>query len=199
MLKQFGDIDVYVFDQLLKGRIEPDMRVLDAGCGGGRNLVYLLREGYAVYGVDQDPEAVQQVRKMASVLAPALAARNFQTARLEAMPFDDGFFDVVICSAVLHFAADDRQFRAMLEGVWKKLRSGGMLFCRLASSIGIEKEIKKIDGRRYLLPDGSERYLVDAAMLETLTAALGAVLLEQIKTTVVHNQRSMTTWVIRKT
>jgi 2-polyprenyl-3-methyl-5-hydroxy-6-metoxy-1,4-benzoquinol methylase len=199
LLKQFGDIDVYLFDQLLRGRIEPGMRVLDAGCGGGRNLVYLLREGYAVYGADQDPEAVEQVRRMASRLAPSLPARNFQTATLEAMPFDDGCFDVVICSAVLHFAANDRQFRAMLDGVWKKLRRGGMLFCRLASSIGIEKEIQKIDGRRYWLPDGSERYLVDAAMLETLTVELGAVLLDQIKTTVVQNQRSMTTWVMRKT
>ena len=42
---QFGAIDVYLFDQLLRGAIRPGMRVLDAGCGSGRNLVYLLREG----------------------------------------------------------------------------------------------------------------------------------------------------------
>ncbi len=32
--KQFGGIDIYLFDQLLKGRITAEMRVLDAGCGG---------------------------------------------------------------------------------------------------------------------------------------------------------------------
>jgi tellurite methyltransferase len=41
--EQFGPIDIYLFDQLLKGSIQPGMRVLDAGCGSGRNLVYLLR------------------------------------------------------------------------------------------------------------------------------------------------------------
>jgi tellurite methyltransferase len=198
LLKLFGNIDVYLFDQLLRGRIEPGKRVLDAGCGGGRNLVYLLRKGYEVYGVDRDPEAVQQVRQMAAFLAPHLPAKNFQMSLLEDLPFADEFFDVVLCNAVLHFAADDQQFRAMLNGIWRTLRSGGMLFCRSASSIGTEKEIEKIRGRRFLLPDGSERYLVDAALLRSLTNELGGTLLDPIKTTVVEDRRSMTTWVIQK-
>ena len=37
---EFGNIDIYLFDQLLRARLRPGMRVLDAGCGGGRNLVY---------------------------------------------------------------------------------------------------------------------------------------------------------------
>jgi 2-polyprenyl-3-methyl-5-hydroxy-6-metoxy-1,4-benzoquinol methylase len=40
--REFGDIDIYVFDQLLRGRITEGMRVLDAGCGGGRNIVYMM-------------------------------------------------------------------------------------------------------------------------------------------------------------
>ena len=53
------------------------------------------------------------------------------------------------------------------------------------------------DGR-YLLPDGSERYLVDEAMLMRFTAALGGSLVDPLKTTVVQDQRCMTTWVVRK-
>ena len=56
LLAQFGPIDIYLFDQILRGRIARGMRVLDAGCGSGRNLVYLLREGYEVFGVDADPQ-----------------------------------------------------------------------------------------------------------------------------------------------
>ena len=143
LLTQFGDIDVYLFDQLLKGRIELGMRVLDAGCGGGRNLIYLLREGYAVYGVDQDPEAVEQVRRMASVLAPALPARNFQTAPLEAIPFDDGFFDVVICSAVLHFAANDGSFVPCSTAFGESCATAGCCFADWRHRLEWKKKLSK--------------------------------------------------------
>jgi tellurite methyltransferase len=185
--EQFGPIDIYLFDQLLKGRIAPGMRILDAGCGSGRNLVYLLNEGYEVYGVDQDARAVA-----------ALPSDHFRNERIEEMSFPDAFADVVLSSAVLHFARDDDHFRAMLQGTWRVLKPGGLLFCRLASSIGIENRIEKISGRRFLLPDGSERYLVDEKLLCDLTGELGGRMLDPLKTTVVQNQRSMTTWVVRK-
>ena len=196
--EQFGDIDIYLFDQILRGRIAPGMRVFDAGCGFGRNLIYLMREGYEVYGVDPDPLATEHVRNLAAILAPALTSGNFRTEPVEAMSFDDGFADVVISSAVLHFARDDEQFKSMLRGTWRVLRSGGLLFCRLASSIGLEKQVRRVAGRRFLLPDGSERYLVDEAMLAATTANIGGHLLDPLKTTVVQNQRAMTTWVVRK-
>jgi tellurite methyltransferase len=183
----FGPIDIYLFDQLLKGRIAPGMRILDAGCGSGRNLVYLLNEGYEVYGVDQDPRA-----------SAFLPAGRFRNENIEQMSFPDAFADVVISSAVLHFARDDDHFRAMLDGTWRVLKPGGLLFCRLASSIGIENQITNIAGRRFLLPDGSERYLVDEKLLCDLTKQLGGELLDPLKTTVVQNQRSMTTWVVQK-
>ncbi len=192
--EQFGQIDIYLFDQLLRGRIQPGMRILDAGCGFGRNLVYFLREGYEVYGVDSNPEAIEAVR----ALAASLPAGNFQLETIENMSFPDAFADVVLSSAVLHFARDDGHFRAMLAGTWRVLKPGGLLFCRLASSIGIENQIEPISGRRFLLPDGSERYLVDEPLLTSLAAELGGQLVDPLKTTVVQNQRSMTTWVLRK-
>jgi SAM-dependent methyltransferase len=191
---QFGPIDIYLFDQLIKGRIPRGSRVLDAGCGSGRNLVYLLREGYEVFGVDRDPDAVTSVRE----LAPYLPATNFRVEPLEATTFDEDSFDFVISSAVLHFARDDAEFQAMLLGSWRPLKPGGIFFCRLASTIGIENQVKRIEGRRFELPDGSTRYLVDEALLEDVGARLRGELVDPLKTTVVQNQRSMTTWVMRK-
>ena len=194
----FGGIDIYLFDQLLRGRIVPGMRVLDAGCGSGRNLVYLLQSGYEVFGIDPDPDSIQAVRRLASRLAPQLPADNFRVEALERITFPEAFADVVLCNAVLHFAGDDAQFRAMLQGTWRMLKPGGLFFCRLASSIGIEHQVQAIADRRHRLPDGSERYLVDEALLVSLTGELDGELLDPLKTTVVQNQRSMTTWVVRK-
>lgn len=181
----FGNIDIYLFDQLLKGRIEVGDRILDAGCGSGRNVHYLLREGFDVHGVDENPRAVQEFE------GPA------HQASLDALPFADNYFDVVICSAVLHFARDDAHFEGMVSELFRVVRPGGLFFARLASSAGIESQVRWLDGRRASLPDGSERYLVDEAQLMRLTALHGA-LLDPLKTTIVHGQRSMTTWVVRK-
>jgi tellurite methyltransferase len=196
--EQFGQIDIYLFDQLLKGRIPAGMRILDAGCGYGRNLVYFLQEGYEVYGADSDARAVESVRSLARELAPNLPASNFRVEAIEGMSFDDGCADVVISSAVLHFASDDAQFESVLLGSWRVLKPGGIFFCRLASTIGIESQVVRIQGRRYKSPDGAERYLVDEALLGSLADRLGGELLDPLKTTVVQNQRSMTTWVLRK-
>jgi SAM-dependent methyltransferase len=196
--EQFGQIDIYLFDQILRGRIAPGMRIFDAGCGFGRNLVYFLQEGCEIFGVDSNPQAIDSTRRLAASLAPALPPDNFRLASIEAMPFPEAFADVVLSSAVLHFARDDDHFNAMLRGTWNVLRPGGLLFCRLASSIGMENQVQWMEGRRFLLPDGSERYLVDAAMLSDLTRELGGELIDPLKTTVVQNQRCMTTWVVRK-
>jgi SAM-dependent methyltransferase len=193
---QFGRIDIYLFDQLLRGNIAPGMRILDAGCGAGRNLVHLLREGYEIFAADANPSAIEQLRALAADLAPTLPAENFRVEPVEAMSFPNAFADVVLLSAVLHFARDDAHFTAILHGAWRALKPGGLFFCRLASTIGMQHQ--RLSGRRFLSPDGEERYLVDESLLLELTADLGARLVDPIKTTVVQNQRCMTTWVLRK-
>jgi tellurite methyltransferase len=213
----FGSIDIYLFDQLLKARFVPGMRLLDAGCGTGRNLVYFLQKGYEVFGVDQSAEAISQMRRLAATLAPHLPAENFRVEVVEQMSWEsapaigdaaanaarpdsashDGF-DVVISSALLHFARDEEHWHAMVNEMWRVLKTGGILFARLASTIGMEKQVELIEGRRYHLPDGSDRFLVDEEMLRNVTASLGGDFIEPIKTTIVENLRAMTTWVLIK-
>jgi SAM-dependent methyltransferase len=196
--EQFGDIDIYLFDQILHGRIVPGMRVLDAGCGYGRNLVYFLRAGYPVFAADRDPQAVADLRAFAARVAPHLPGSNFRVESVEDMSFDDASVDLVISNAVLHFAEGDQHFEAMLQGAWRKLKPGGLFFCRLASTIGMEGRFEQIEGRRFHLLDGSERYLVDDAILAAAAQRLGGEPVDPVKTTVVQNLRAMTTWVLRK-
>ncbi len=197
-LEQFGEIDIYLFDQLLKGRVSPGMRIFDAGCKKGRNIVYFLREGYEVSAVDTDAESVEAVRALARSLAPALPPENFRVEPMERSSFGDAWADVVICSAVLHLAADDARFEAMLLGAWRVLKPGGLFFSRIASTIGVKDLVEHVSGRRYRLPDGTERYLVDEALLDSYTQRLGATLEDPVKTTIVRDLRAMTTWVLRK-
>ncbi len=194
----FGSIDIYLFDQLLKGRLHPRLRVLDAGCGSGRNLNWFLRAGFDVCGVDQSAEAIAQTKALAAALAPNLPANNFRVESIDQMSFADSEFDVVVSSAVLHFARNEAQWRAMVDEMWRVLKPSGIFFARLASTIGIEDQVRPIEGRRYHLPDGSMRFLVDEQMLLTSTEELGGEWLEPLKTVVVQNQRSMSNWTLRK-
>jgi SAM-dependent methyltransferase len=194
--EQFGQIDIYVFDQILRGNILPGMVVLDAGCGYGRNLVHLLREGCKVFALDQDTEGVEHVLRLSASLQTGLPAENFQVGPIEKMPFPDDFADVVLANSVLHFARDDHHFRAMLAEMWRVLKPGGMLFCRLGSRIGMDFE--RIRGNIFLIPDGSKWFLVDQQMLLDLTEEMNAVQVDPLKTTIVQDYRCMTTWVLRK-
>jgi SAM-dependent methyltransferase len=194
----FGEIDIYLFDQLLKGRLAPGMRLLDAGCGGGRNLPYFLRHGFDVCAVDCAASAVDEVRRLAARLAPDLPAANFRAEPLEALTFPNAHFDAVIASAVLHFARDEPHFRGMVDECWRVLRPHGLLFARLASSIGMETAMRPLGHGRYHLPDGSDRYLVDAEGLSEMTARLGGVPAEPLKTVNVSGLRCMTTWCLWK-
>jgi tellurite methyltransferase len=198
LIDQFGHIDIYLFDQLLRGRIRPGMRVLDAACGTGRNLVYMLRAGFDLWAIDRDPQAVAVTRAMAAELSPGLPADRFRVEPVEQMSVGTGSMDVVVSNSVLHFANSHAHFDAMVAEMWRVLAPGGLLFCRLASTIGMAERMQPRGGGRFLLPDGADWYLVDEATLLRKTTALGGRLLDPLKTTIVQDQRCMTTWVVGK-
>ncbi|HEY4148230.1 MAG TPA: class I SAM-dependent methyltransferase [Chitinophagaceae bacterium] len=193
----YGNIDIYLFDQLLKGRFDNAKKVLDAGCGNGRNLFYFLRNGYEVFGIDPNPRAIEAVIELSAMLAPGNPRENFMVCSAENLPYGDATFDLIICSAVLHFAKNSQHFDDMLQAMFRVLKPGGYFFARLASDIGIETLVKPLGNDRYLLPDGSERFLVNEQTLLKYTSTLG-VLYEPLKTTNVQNSRCMTTWCVQK-
>jgi tellurite methyltransferase len=193
----FGNIDIYLFDQLLKGRYDNVRKVLDVGCGGGRNLSYFLRNGYEVFGIDPNPQAIETVKKLSAELAPNNSLENFVVCSAENLSYGNAGFDLIICNAVLHFAKDEHHFNTMLQSMFRVLKPGGYFFARLASDIGLEKLVRPLGDRRYLIPDGSERFLVNEQMLLKYTDGLGE-LYEPLKTTNVQNIRCMTTWCVQK-
>ncbi|MCX2740348.1 class I SAM-dependent methyltransferase [Pontibacter anaerobius] len=194
----FGNIDIYLFDQLLKGRIWKGMKLLDAGCGAGRNIQYLMQAGVKVYGADASEEAISEVQAMAAELAPTLSPKNFVAADLAHLPFPDAAFETVMCSAVLHFAHDEAHFRSMVQELWRVLQPGGMLFCRFGTTIGMEGKQQQVAPGKYQMKHGPVWFLADEALLRELMYTLQAEMLEPLKTVLVEQERSMTTLVLRK-
>lgn len=192
---EFGNIDIYLFDQLQRGILEPGMHVLDAGCGKGRNIEYLVNHGYRVAAIDQDEKALETVRSKYESAADCIV----KTASLDAVPFEDGDFHYVICNAVLHFARDEVHFNAMLSELARVLKPGGIFFSRLMSTYGSEAWIESLGGGRYRLPDKRELYLTETKVLQQATENIfKGSLLDPLKSTVVHGQRTMTTWIVRR-
>jgi tellurite methyltransferase len=197
LLALFGEIDIYLFDQLLRGRFDRRPRVLDAGCGDGRNAIYFLQRGFRCFGIDRDPAAIARIRGRAAQLAPDLPPENFCAGEIDRLPWGDASMDAVVCSAVLHFSSDVAHFDRSIDEMWRVLAPDGMLFARLASNIGLEPLVGAA-GQRVRLPDGSIRFVVDEAMLLDRTQRLGGRLYDPLKTTNVQQQRCMTTWCVLK-
>jgi tellurite methyltransferase len=198
LIDAFGNIDIYLFDQLLKGRFDNCEKVLDIGCGGGRNLHYFLKHDYEVFGIDQSVSAINVCKALSSQLSANNSIENFTIGEADHLMFADSSFDLAIICAVLHFALDENHFDRMLREAFRILKPGGYFFARLASDIGIETLVMPVGNGRYLLPDGSERFLVNEQMLLDYTRSINGQLFEAIKTTNVQNLRCMTTWCVQK-
>jgi SAM-dependent methyltransferase len=197
LLNELGEIDIYLFDQLLRGRFDRRRRVLDAGCGGGRNLPFFLRHRFEIWAVDADAGAVRATAALAAALQADLPPQRLHCGSLEALPWPDAQVDAVICSAVLHFARDAQHFGSMVTEMWRVLAPSGLFFARLATSIGLESQLPAPIGRMRL-PDGSERFVADERMLREWSTRLGGRFLDPLKTTNVEQRRAMTTWVLEK-
>ena len=198
LLEILGGVDIYLLDQLMKGRLTPHGRLLDAGCGGGRNIEPFLRCGYDVWAVDRASRATLQAQRLAREVGSRRPTGWVSRQEVETLGFRADSFEVVVSSAVLHFARDRSHWEAMLGEMWRVLAPGGLFFSRLATSIGIESEIEPLGGGQYRLPGGQEFFLVDREVLVAWGESRGATLIEPIKTTVVDSLRAMTTWCLVK-
>jgi tellurite methyltransferase len=195
---QLGNIDIYLLDQILKGRFEGKSKVLDVGCGEGRNLIYLAREGFDVYGFDQNPSALQMLRYLLKGINPDFDERKLIEGNAESLPLPAAYFDIVISSAVLHFAQSVEAFHKQIAELFRVVAPGGILFIRMTSDIGLPDTTEDQGNGRYLIPDGSVRFLLTRGLIEEIVDKFSWQLIEPVKTTVVNDVRCMTTLVLRK-
>jgi SAM-dependent methyltransferase len=193
-----GNVDIYLLDQILKGRFTKEMKILDAGCGEGRNAVYFINQGYQIFGIDPNEVAIQYCRYLSRSLNPEFDIHRFQVGRLEEIPFHAGAFDAVICSAVLHFAENVDNFWQMITEIHRVLTPGGLFWFRMTTGFGgILEDSQELKKGKFLLPDGSERFLITQEYVDKLEQ-LGFRHLENPKSVLVHGQRAMGVFVMEK-
>jgi ubiquinone/menaquinone biosynthesis C-methylase UbiE len=181
--KLLGNIDIYWLDFILKGYLSDDAKILDAGCGEGRNLFYCMQMGYDVFGVDRNPEAIQFLQILAKQFKVPDYEARFQQMDLVRLRFPDNTFDVVISSAVLHFAENQQHFLQMLSEKVRVLKPGGKLFVR---SMTENHQIEE------------ERFTINDELLAYFCKEFGLELMEPVKSVQVGKVRSMGTFFLRK-
>ncbi|MCV9386878.1 class I SAM-dependent methyltransferase [Reichenbachiella ulvae] len=194
-----GNIDIYLLDQILKGRIAENSRILDAGCGEGRNLIYFLNQGYDVHGVDMNPDAIRMLQFIVQSNFPTVEKERFQISPIDKMLYPDQAFDWVISSAVLHFSTTEFDFWKGIKEMTRVLKIGGGLFIRMTGEFGLDQATLEKQGEQYLLPDGSLRFLLTQQILDQMCEEYHFELMEPLKSVWVDGKRSMTTLVLRKT
>lgn len=194
-----GNIDIYLLDQILKGRFDKQMKILDAGCGEGRNCIYFLHQGYQIFGCDTNPIAIQMARIYAQTIQRDYDVHRFQKATVEDMPFHSGAFDALISSAVLHFARSETHFFQLMDEMMRILKQGGIFFLRMCTDSGnILANSPHLGEGVYLLPDGSKRFVLTSKLENEVMDRYGLEYLEPAKSVLVHGQRSMSVFVLQK-
>lgn len=197
--KRLGNIDIYLLDQILKGRFTPEMKILDAGCGEGRNTHYFIQEGYQIFGIDQDRLSIEMARMYACTIDKEFDIDRFQVNEIERLMFHAAAFDAVLSSAVLHFARDEDHFMIMVGEMIRVLKQGGIFWLRMCTDAGrILEEATSIGNNRFLLPDGSERFVLTSVLLKSMVDKFGLRHLEPPKSVMVHGLRSMGVFVFEK-
>jgi tellurite methyltransferase len=190
---QLAQTDIYLIDQIIKGRYLPTNLILDAGCGSGRNLHWFLQHRYQITGCDINENAIEELKTQFAAMAG-----NFIIAPVECMPFADNYFNDIICSAVLHFAKNTAHFNLMIAEIVRVLKPGGSLFIRMTSDIGIEDRVELIADGVYLIPDGSTRFLLNRKILADCMLQHQLSFIEPLKTVNVNDVRCMSTLVLNK-
>lgn len=189
-----GRSDIYLIDQIMKERYAQGDKILDAGCGGGRNMHWFLQNNIEIYGIDASDAAIINLRNK----YPLLPAENLQVSLVEKLPFSDHFFNHVISSAVLHFATSSLHFKGMIGEMVRVLKPGGTLFIRMTSDIGIEDKVKLLSNGNYQIPDGSMRFLLTKPLLAEIMEQFNLLFLEPLKTVNVNDVRCMSTLMLQK-
>ena len=190
ILEKIRGIDIYLLDQIIKGNLNKDSRILDAGCGHGRNIISLIKEGYSIDAIDPDIDKVKEIEHVFINKKSTIEISDIEGFSTKKT------YDFIICNAVLHFAQNHEQFKRMIDSLTKLSANNGTLFIRMTSNFATNKSFKIDQNGLAYLPDDTTRYLLTEDNLNYILKNF--TYKEPLKTVNVSNLRCMTTLVLTK-
>ncbi len=98
-----------------------NLKILDAGCGNGRNLLYLKNLGYDVFGVDSSEFIIKKLKKKYPKLR-----NKFTISKLSELVYPENYFDVILCDAALYYC-DLEEFKKNIFELKRVLKKKGII------------------------------------------------------------------------
>jgi tellurite methyltransferase len=151
--------------------------VLDLGCGVGRHLVYLCRQGFEVHGLDISSAGVERCQKE---LAQHQLQATVQVADMLAIPYPNQFFDWVLSVQVIYHTTASTLNQA-IQHVRDKLKPGGFFYVTFPPVDNIDPDSgREIEPRTYLKEEDGEPLLHHYVTSEEIDALMrGFTMLEK--------------------
>ena len=155
-------------------------RLLEIGCGQGRNIIPFLNLEKDIYGIDMDEKNVALCKLIATSLGrdPSF----FSKANARMLPFENDFFDAIINCRVMHFAKNGHDFKQQWKEQFRVLKKGGFLYVCTDTSINNEEIVQSTDGERSWFNDQSKRILLTEQLFDLVNLHNNFKLLEPLKT-----------------
>lgn len=128
--------------------------ILDLGCGAGRHLKFLAENGFEAYGCDYSSSGIKASQEL---LASANLKANFEIASVDNLPYDDEFFDGLICFGVLYY--NDKQSIQKAAGeIFRVLKKGSkaLILVRSLEDYRYEKA-KKLSKYEVIIQENDEK------------------------------------------
>ena len=126
-----------------------EVRVLDLGCGGGRNTELLLKMGFNSWACDLHKEMVAASKQRISKLFGEKNANKIVLASMLNLPFRSGYFDVVVSSGVYHNTRSIGEFQKAIRETSRVLKTGGFLCLNVFYKGRLPRDFKKIKSKKY--------------------------------------------------
>jgi SAM-dependent methyltransferase len=148
-------------------------RVLDVGCGAGRNLVPLARDGWSVIGVDLSRPMLDAAAER--VVAEGLGhTTGLALAPMHALPLADRSVDLIVAHGIWNLAKSGEEFRGAVREAARVARPGAALFVFTFSRRTLPPDAAPVEGESFVFTGFSGQpqcFLTEAQLVAELGAA----------------------------